>query len=74
MSYDKLPVTLINKYIWDLAKGSVSGSSALSSNIWDTAIWGNIVPIFPVNENFGSGYTDKNPYICLLYTSDAADE
>jgi hypothetical protein len=67
MSYDKLPVTLINKYIWDLAKGNVDGSSPLSDNIWDTDIWENIVPIFPVNENFGTGYTDKNPYILYDY-------
>lgn len=67
MNYDKLAINLINKYVWDLAKGNVSGTTAVSSSVWNTAQWGEITPIFPVNENFGTGYTDKNPYILYDY-------
>jgi hypothetical protein len=72
MSYDKLAINLINKYIWDLAKGDVQGSTVLPSNIWNTAQWGQITPIFPVNENFGTAYTDKNPYILYDYVVSGA--
>ena len=67
MSYDKLAINLINKYIWDLAKGDVEGSTKLSSSIWDTDEWESITPIFPVNENFGTAYTNQNPYILYDY-------
>lgn len=65
MTYNNLAINKINKYIWDLAKGDVSGSTALTTSIWNTAQY-NVVPIFPVNENFGTD-TDKQPYILYDY-------
>lgn len=50
MDHTKLPIALINKYIWDLASGQ-AGSPAVSSDIWDTSkysINGNTVEIVSI--------------------------
>jgi hypothetical protein len=73
MTYDKLPVSLINKYIWDLANGTVEGSAPLTDNVWNLTYWNSeaantpVVPIFPVNENFGTGFTTSNTYVLYDY-------
>lgn len=73
MTYDKLAVSLINQYVWDLANGRVDGSSAISDTIWDLTYWNTqaastpVVPIFPVNENFGTGFTTSNTYVLYDY-------
>jgi len=43
--YTKLPVMLIGNYLWALAKGQVTGSTKLSSTVWDTDAY-DIQPIF----------------------------
>ena len=36
-SYTELAVTLLNNYIWDLAKGNISGEPALPDTVWNTS-------------------------------------
>lgn len=57
--YTKLPIGLINKYIWDLAKGDVDGQDY--SNIWDTSVY-TYQPFFPVSESTGAG-TELTPFV-----------
>lgn len=54
MDYTKVPANLINKYLWDLAKGTVSGSTKISNDIFgvDVSTY-DYVPFFPVSENAG---------------------
>jgi hypothetical protein len=55
VDHTKLPIALINKYIWDLASGQ-AGSPAVSSDIWDTSkysINGNIVEINSITVSSG---------------------
>ena len=59
MDYTKLPISLINKYIWDLAKGDVDGQDY--SAIWDTSTY-NYQPFFPITESLG-GDTEKTPFV-----------
>ena len=65
--YTKLPVMLIGNYIWALAKGQVTGSTKLSSTVWDTDAY-TVQPIFAINDS--NAITNPNPYILydFLYT------
>ena len=61
MDYTKLPITLINKYIWDLANGDVAGSTKLSTTVWDVDSY-TYRPFFPVTETLG-GDTENTPFV-----------
>jgi len=65
--YTKLPVMLIGNYLWALAKGDVTGSTKLSSTVWDTDAY-DIQPIFAINDS--NAITNPKPYILydFLYT------
>jgi hypothetical protein len=70
MDYTKVPANLINKYLWDLAQGTVTGSTKIPNTIFgvDVATY-TYRPFFPVSENAGQlneGTADK-PFI--LYQS-----
>lgn len=64
MDYTKLPIWLINKYLWDLAKGDVDNQDY--SAIWDTSVYGSYIPFFPVYENLGVE-TSVMPYVLYDY-------
>lgn len=64
-SYTELPITLINKYIWDLASGSVSGQPAVASAVWDTSIY-EYRPFYPVHEMLAPD-TSTLPFILYDY-------
>lgn len=64
-SYTELPITLINKYIWDLASGSVSGQPAVASAVWDTSLY-TYRPFFPVHEMLAPDGT-PTPYVIYDY-------
>jgi hypothetical protein len=48
--YTKLPIVLINNYLWDLASGSVSGVAQVSSAVWNVPSY-TYKPFYPVHEN-----------------------
>jgi hypothetical protein len=56
-----MPIALINKYLWDLAKGEVAGSTPIDPTIWNTDSY-TYQPFFPVTETLG-GETDKTPFV-----------
>lgn len=62
MDYTKIPANLINKYLWDKAKGLVPGHAKLSDTVWgldvDTYTY---VPFFPVSEN--TGINAEKPFV-----------
>lgn len=64
-SYTELPITLINKYIWDLASGSVNGEPAVASAVWDTSLY-TYRPFFPVREP-STLDTNVLPYVIYDY-------
>jgi hypothetical protein len=59
--YTKLPIVLINNYLWGLASGSVSGQPAVSSAVWNTSIYA-YKPFYPINENLAPESTTM-PYV-----------
>jgi hypothetical protein len=59
--YTKLPIVLINNYLWSLASGSVSGQSAVPSAVWNTSTYA-YRPFYPVNENLAPESTNM-PYV-----------
>lgn len=61
MSYAKLPIGLINQYLWDLANGNVAGQEGIDPEIWDTSTY-QYRPFFPVSESLATN-TDKTPFI-----------
>lgn len=78
MKYDELAINNINKFIWNQAKLEFSLSQSDSAEIiaykqrvWNIQPWisqtPEITPIFPVNENFGTGFTGNVPYILYDY-------
>ena len=67
--YTKLPIVLINNYLWDLASGSVSGVAAVSSAVWNTASF-SYRPFYPVNENLAPESATM-PYVLYDYMVDA---
>ena len=60
-SYTELAVTLLNNYIWDLAKGNIVGEPALPDNVWNTSSY-KYRPIYPVTENLAPE-SKTTPYI-----------
>jgi len=64
--YTKLPIVLINNFIWDLASGSVSGYPTISSAVWNISQY-VYKPFFPVNENLAPD-SSKMPYILYDYS------
>ena len=60
-SYAKMPISLINQYLWDLANGNVDGQDAIDSSVWDTSVY-TYRPFFPVSENLAID-TEKTPFI-----------
>lgn len=64
-SYTELPITLINKYIWDLASGSVSGQPAVASAVWNTSLY-SYRPFYPVHEILAPD-SSVIPYILYDY-------
>lgn len=67
--YTKLPIVLINNYIWELASGSVSGIAAVSSAVWNTASF-SYRPFYPVSENLAPQSTTM-PYVLYDYMVEA---
>lgn len=78
--YNNLAINQINKYIWNTAKEELSvavGDSAevisYKESVWKISSWmppaqtSEITPIFPVNENFGTGFTSNLSYILYDY-------
>lgn len=56
-----MPITLINKYLWDLAKGDVAGSTKIDPTIWNTDNF-SYQPFFPVTETLGAD-TGNTPFV-----------
>lgn len=59
--YTKFPVVLVNKYLWDLASGSVSGVPAIASAVWNTSSY-SYRPFFPVSDSLAVDSTNM-PYV-----------
>lgn len=59
--YTELPIILINNYVWDLAKGQVDGSPAVSSIVWNTSAY-KYRPFYPITENLAPE-SKTTPYI-----------
>jgi hypothetical protein len=50
VDYTKIPIVLINNYLWDLASGSVAGVPRVSSAVWNVSSY-QYKPFYPVSEN-----------------------
>lgn len=65
IDYRVLPITLINKYVWELASGGVEGVNHIPLSVWDVSLYsdrrGRVVDI----ENNGIGMPLK-----YIYSSD----
>lgn len=72
VDYTKIPVVLINNYLWDLASGSVSGINRVSSAVWNIDQY-TYRPFYPVHEN-NAPESDKMPYILYDYIFETPDE
>jgi len=70
--YTKLPVVLINEYLWDLASGSVSGVAKVSSAVWNVDSY-QYRPFYPVNENTAPE-SETMPYVLYDYMVSAPDD
>ncbi len=70
--YTKIPIVLINNYLWDLASGSVSGIARVSSAVWNVTSY-TYKPFYPVHENMAPE-SDKIPYILYDYVFEEPDE
>jgi len=67
--YTKIPIVLINNFIWDLASGSVAGIPAVSSAVWNVSSY-SYRPFYPVNENLAPD-SSKMPFVLYDYLHDA---
>jgi hypothetical protein len=65
IDYTKIPIVLINNYLWDLASGSVSGVAKVSSAVWNVDTY-NFRPFYPVSENLAPE-SDTMPYVIYDY-------
>lgn len=63
--YTILPIVLINNYIWALASGSISGTPALTSDVWNTSAH-TYKPFYPITENLAPD-SSVMPYILYDY-------
>ena len=70
--YTKLPIVLINTFIWDLASGSVSGYPIISSAVWNVNSY-QYRPFYPVNENLAPE-SSTMPYVLYDYLYDEPDD
>lgn len=66
--YTKIPIVLINDYLWDLASGSVSGVSRISSAVWNVNSYA-YKPFYPVHENTAPDSATM-PYVLYDYLFD----
>lgn len=64
MDYTKLPIWIICRYLWDLAKGDVDGEDY--SSVWDTSLYGSFTPFYPVYQGLGPD-TSVMPYVLYDY-------
>jgi hypothetical protein len=64
-SYTELPIVLINHYLWDLAKGNVSGQPAVASAVWNTNTY-PFMPFYPVTESLAPESATL-PYVLYDY-------
>ena len=71
MDYTKLPIILIGNYIWDRARGVISGASKLPTSVWDVDQYTITPPIFAINDS--NAITDKTPYILYDYVYTGVD-
>lgn len=69
--YTKIPITLINQYLWALASGSVSGVTKVSSAVWNVDQY-TYRPFYPVHENLAPEQ-DKIPYVLYDYIFEQPD-
>lgn len=72
VDYTKLPIVLINNYLWDLASGSVSGVARVPSAVWNVSQY-TYRPFYPVHEN-NAPESDKIPYVLYDYIFETPDE
>lgn len=63
--YTLLPIVQINNYLWELAKGNISGISAVSSAVWNTVAY-KYKPFYPITENLAPE-SKTTPYILYDY-------
>ena len=66
IDYRVLPINLINKYIWDLIKGDVSGTEEFPEEIWEHSDYSH-TPFFPVHENQGIETGGEKPFVLYDY-------
>jgi hypothetical protein len=66
IDYRVLPINLINKYVWELIKGDVSGAEELPEEIWQHSEYSH-VPFFPVHENQGIETGGDKPFVLYDY-------
>lgn len=72
IDYTKIPVVLINNYLWGLASGSVSGVDRVSSAVWNVSQY-TYKPFYPVHEN-NAPESDKIPYVLYDYVFDKPND
>ena len=63
--YTELPIVHINNYLWDLARGNVSGYPAIASAVWNTSIY-QFQPFYPVSETLAPD-SSTMPFILYDY-------
>jgi hypothetical protein len=62
MDYTKIPANLINKYLWDLARGYVAGKTKVVGEVWGLDVDDiGYSPFFPVSEV--TGPVSENPFV-----------
>ena len=66
--YTKLPIVLINNYMWALASGSVSGIAKVPSAVWNVDSY-SYRPFYPVHEN-NAPESATMPYVLYDYLFD----
>jgi hypothetical protein len=72
VDYTKLPIVLINNYMWDLASGSVSGVAKVSSAVWNVDSYA-YRPFYPVHEN-NAPESATMPYVLYDFLFEQPDD
>jgi len=72
VDYTKIPIVLINNYLWALASGSVSGIDRVSSAVWNISQY-TYKPFYPVHEN-NAPESNKIPYVLYDYLFDKPND
>ncbi|NDB83845.1 MAG: hypothetical protein EB127_14140 [Alphaproteobacteria bacterium] len=72
IDYMKIPVVLINNYLWDLASGSVTGNPKVSSAVWNVNSY-SYQPFYPVHENTAPE-SSTTPYVLYDFLFEEPDD